>query len=90
MNMRERFESLMERINDWAVGNGFWKPVISKGGDLEILEQGSKIALMHSELSEALEAVRKGRPKDQHLPERDNLTVELADCVIRIMDFSYY
>lgn len=47
---------------------------------------GEAIALMHSELSEALEALRKGNPQDNKVPF-DNLTVELADCVIRIMDF---
>lgn len=47
---------------------------------------GEAIALMHSELSEALEALRKGNPQDDKVPF-DNLTVELADCVIRIMDF---
>ena len=47
---------------------------------------GEAIALMHSELSEALEALRKGNPMDNKVPF-DNLTVELADCVIRIMDY---
>ncbi len=43
------------------------------------------IALMHSELSEALEGDRKNL-MDDHLPQFDMLTVELADVVIRIMD----
>lgn len=43
------------------------------------------IALMHSELSEALEGWRKDLP-DSHLPERKNVEVELADAVIRILD----
>jgi NTP pyrophosphatase (non-canonical NTP hydrolase) len=45
------------------------------------------IALMHSELSEALEAARKGFPMDNKVP-LDNFTVELADCVIRIFDMA--
>lgn len=43
-----------------------------------------KIALIHSELSEALEAHRKGL-RDDHLPQYEGETVELADAVIRIM-----
>ena len=41
---------------------------------------------MHSELSEALEGLRKDK-WDDHIPTRKNIDVELADCVIRIMDF---
>ena len=46
---------------------------------------GEVVALMHSELSEALEADRKGL-KDDKLPHRDGREVEFADCVIRIFD----
>jgi hypothetical protein len=46
---------------------------------------GEVIALMHSELSEALEGHRKGL-KDKHLPHRPQVEVELADCILRILD----
>jgi hypothetical protein len=46
------------------------------------------IALMHSELSEALEAQRTGNPQDTHCPKYTSETVELADCMIRIMDYA--
>lgn len=45
----------------------------------------ARIALMHSELSEALEADRKGLMDDK-LTNRDGREVELADCLIRILD----
>ena len=57
-----------------------------KGWWDEERNDGEAIALMHSELSEALEALRKGNPQDTKIPF-DNLTVELADCVIRILDY---
>lgn len=46
---------------------------------------GEVIALMHSELSEALEAYRRDLMDDK-LPHRPGIEVEFADCIIRIMD----
>jgi NTP pyrophosphatase (non-canonical NTP hydrolase) len=49
--------------------------------------KGELIALMHSELSECLEGVRKGS-MDDHLPDRPMEEVELADTIIRILDYA--
>lgn len=48
---------------------------------------GERIALIHSELSEALEADRKDLMDDK-LPHRKGVEVELADAVIRIFDLA--
>ena len=50
-------------------------------------QQMAEIALIHSELSEALEGVRKGL-FDDHLPHRTTLEVEMGDVQIRTLDFS--
>lgn len=47
----------------------------------------AKIALIHSEVSEALEGERKGLMDDK-LPNRPMAEVELADAVIRILDYA--
>lgn len=50
---------------------------------------GELIALIHSELSEMLEGVRKGLMDDK-LPHRKMEEVELADVVIRVLDYAGY
>ena len=46
-----------------------------------------KLALVHSEISEALEGLRKDL-KDDHLPQYDMFEVELADAIFRILDLA--
>lgn len=65
-------------VYDWNAAQGFWSSD----------NTGEKIALMHSELSEALEADRKGITADDKIPAYTGLEAELADVVIRILDFS--
>lgn len=45
----------------------------------------SKLALVHSEISEMLEGIRKGK-MDDHLPDREASEVEGADAFIRLAD----
>ena len=71
--------------HDTATGAGWYKnPVTGEGVDRNF---GEVVALMHSELSEALEADRKGLMDDK-LPHRDGREVEFADCILRILDTS--
>jgi NTP pyrophosphatase (non-canonical NTP hydrolase) len=48
---------------------------------------GEHCMLMVSEISEAFEARRKNK-MDDHLPHRRGVEVELADAMIRILDFA--
>ncbi len=89
------FDYMAESIHTWARRKGWWDKEILSGqrrNDAEL------IALMHSELSEALEALRE---KDA-FPDRENLGAasdkipeflgieeEYADCIIRIMDHAH-
>lgn len=50
---------------------------------------GEMLCLIHSEVSEMLEGVRKGGD-DKHLPDRTVEEVEAADVLIRLLDYCCY
>ncbi len=62
---------LIKQCHETARQKGWWE---------QERNHGELIALMHSELSEALEAMRKNGT-------RDEIAEELADCCIRIFDY---
>ena len=62
--------------DDWDESNNISKYIIA-----------AKLALIHSEISEAMEGYRKSS-MDDHLTHRKNMEVELADAVIRILDLA--
>lgn len=76
---------LTASIHQDNVNRGWWhdrhtgKPIERNFGEM--------IALVHSELSEALEGDRK-ELMDDKLPHRKMAEVELADAVIRIFDLA--
>lgn len=75
--------AMMKLANATATEAGWYRN--PETGEVVKRNFGEVVALMHSELSEALEADRKGL-MDQHLPHLDGRAVEFADCIIRILD----
>lgn len=79
LHFANEWSLLAKNVNEVANVNGFW----------EVDNTSEKLALIHSEISEALEASRKDiNAPDHHIPGYSNFAVELADAVIRIMDLA--
>ena len=76
-------------VHNTANAKGWWDPYKISNGDiyLTVDQTLAKLAMVTSEVSEAVECVRSGEP---HLDIRDGkpegIGAELADVVIRVMD----
>jgi NTP pyrophosphatase (non-canonical NTP hydrolase) len=64
---------------------GWWTDL--KTGEPKDRNKGELLCLIHSEVSEAMEGMRKDL-MDDHLPSRKMEEVELADTIIRILDYA--
>ena len=98
MDMDEHYaiETLQRKIHQGNVDAGWWTDldtmqslaeecrIRTRFGKALVAE---KLVLIHSEVSEAMEAARKNL-KDDKLPHRRGVEVELADAVIRILDLA--
>lgn len=73
------FTKMSQAVHNIAVAKGWWESERNFG---------EVISLMHSELSEALEAHRVDPLKPStKIPEHTEVAEEFADVIIRIMDY---
>ena len=80
-NFVKEFNNTADKIHNTAKEKGWY----DDKGERNL---GEAIALMHSELSEALEFLRLGNGPSDKIPAFLGVEEELADCIIRILDVS--
>lgn len=84
------FNELQAQCHELAIDKGFWTDAEGRPKARNVPEM---LALIHSEISEALEEYRTGRPVwlvyyPHEAPKPEGFGVELADAVIRILDLA--
>lgn len=84
--LRCAVQLLQDACHQAALDSGWWDSSIFTGAS-NPLHFSSKLCLIHSEISEAMEADRKNL-MDEKLPNRPGREVELADALIRIFDLA--
>lgn len=84
------WSDMQKAVHETATKSGFWDAWCENRESYlpQSHNQSEKIMLMVSELAEAQDGLRHGNPPSDKIPAFNNVEEELADCVIRIMDFA--
>lgn len=81
--LRKGLSAGIELAHNSAVDKGFWNGITDNDHT-----RAAFLMLMVSELGEACEAQRQNITKSEHIPEFTGEEEELADCIIRILDYA--
>lgn len=95
------FKHMAERINAWAEEKGWNADAPARSPQLAALPSEqflsiclnhkiTKLALVDTEIAEAIEGLRHGDPASDKIPEFRASEEELADAIIRIMHYAAF
>jgi NTP pyrophosphatase (non-canonical NTP hydrolase) len=72
-------DDLGTKLHETAVEKGFWEPMSRMEIQDDFIFYAKQLAMVHSEVTEALEALRKSQGNEKFVEE-------LADIIIRVLD----
>ena len=72
-------DNLAKKLNSTAREKGFWQPLSRMEKEDDFIFFAKQLAMVHSEVTEALEALRKNQGDKKFVEE-------LADIIIRVLD----
>jgi NTP pyrophosphatase (non-canonical NTP hydrolase) len=72
-------DRLSIKLHETSVEKGFWDPLGGLAEEDKFIFYAKQIAMIHSEATEVLEAIRKSKGHDK-------IVEELADIIIRVCD----
>lgn len=92
LELMQGLKSFSAELHETATSKGWWSDRLklaaqSPAGSVQV-DIGC-VALAITELAEAIENIREGYKPDDKVPQFSGLEAELADCIIRILDFSH-
>lgn len=72
-------DDLAIQLHETAVEKGFWSPMSRMEMQDDFIFYAKQLAMVHSEVTEALEALRKSQGNEKFVEE-------LSDIIIRVLD----
>jgi NTP pyrophosphatase (non-canonical NTP hydrolase) len=73
-------DDLAHTLHARARAKGFYEPMENMEEKDYVIFYLKQLAMVHSEVSEVLEAIRKDKGDEE-------VVIELADCIVRLLDF---